>query len=107
MSSAAVSNQRVLPSTSITHTPTQPPGTIEIQTVDLDAYQHGDADVRAAECAKAAQSLHATGCLYVKDARVAAADNERFLDLLERYFAASDGKRDARPELHYQVRDDV
>lgn len=35
---------------------------------------------------------------------MASADNERFLDLLERYFAASDGKRDARPELHYQVR---
>lgn len=75
----------------------------EIQTVDLDAYARGDAAARAAECAKTAASLHATGCLYVKDARVAAADNERFLDLLERYFAASDGQRDARPELHYQV----
>lgn len=75
----------------------------EIQAVDLAAYTRGDAAARAAECAKAAASLHATGCLYVKDARVAAVDNERFLDLLERYFAASDGKRDARPELHYQV----
>jgi hypothetical protein len=72
--------------------------------VDLDAYRHGDPATRAAECAKAAESLHATGCLYVRDSRVAAADNERFLDLLERYFAASDGKRDARPDLNYQVR---
>lgn len=75
----------------------------KIQTVDLDVYTNGDAAARAAEGAKAAASLHATGCLYVNDSRVAAADNERFLDLLERYFAASDGKRDARPELHYQV----
>ena len=83
--------------------PPSPPQLPEIQTVDLDVYTNGDAAARAAEGAKAAASLHATGCLYVKDSRVAAADNERFLDLLERYFAASDGRRDARPELHYQV----
>ncbi len=83
-------------------TPAQQP-LVEVQTIDLDKYRDGDATTRVAQCAKAAQSLHATGCLYVRDSRVAAADNERFLDLLERYFAASDGQRDARPELHYQV----
>jgi hypothetical protein len=52
---------------------------------------------------QAAQSLHSTGCLYVRDFRVKEEDNGRFLDLLERYFAASDGQRDARPQYAFQV----
>ena len=41
------------------------------------------------------------------DPRVAAADNARFLDMMERYFAqdAELKMAQARPELHYQVRD--
>ncbi len=86
--------------------PASPPPLLPaIETVDLDAYYHTHApsSSREAECAKAARSLRTTGCLYVKDSRVQEADNHAFLDLLERYFAASDGVRDARPELHYQV----
>lgn len=78
-----------------------------IETIDLDAYFYtatpSSSSRRQEECVKAARSLQSTGCLYVRDSRVLHADNEAFLDLLERYFASSDGIRDARPELHYQV----
>jgi hypothetical protein len=52
-----------------------------------------------------AASLVATGCVLVRDPRVSERDNSRFLDLLERYFEQPEDskKRDARPELHYQV----
>ena len=52
-----------------------------------------------------AASLVATGCVLVRDPRVSESDNSRFLDLLERYFEQPEAlkRRDARPELHYQV----
>jgi len=43
------------------------------------------------------------GICVVKDPRVNEADNNRFLDMMERYFGLSDGLRDARPEVAYQV----
>lgn len=48
--------------------------------------------------------MHRTGCLLVRDSRVREADNTAFLDLLERYYASSDGTSDARPQYHFQVR---
>lgn len=41
----------------------------------------------------------------MKDPRVEIADNQVFLDLMERYFEQPDEVklRDARPSLHYQV----
>ena len=52
-----------------------------------------------------AASLVATGCVLVRDPRVSEADNSRFLDLLERYFEQPEDlkRKDARPELHYQI----
>lgn len=53
-----------------------------------------------------ASSLVATGCVLVRDPRVSEElDNSRFLDLLERYFEQPEElkKKDARPELHYQI----
>jgi hypothetical protein len=57
-------------------------------------------------CVALAESLRSTGCVVVRDPRVAAADNARFLDMMERYFAqdAAAKMAEARPELHYQVR---
>lgn len=52
---------------------------------------------------QASESLYKTGCLLVRDSRVKDEHNEAFLDLLERYFEGSDGKSDARPDLHFQV----
>lgn len=56
-----------------------------------------------AECAKVAHALHHFGLVILRDPRVAEADNNRFIDMMERYFAGSDGLRDARPEYGYQV----
>jgi len=57
----------------------------------------------AAEIAKVADSLHRFGALVIKDPRVEEQSNTVFIDMLEKYFYNSDGKRDARPEMHYQV----
>lgn len=45
------------------------------------------------------------GALVVRDSRVTEEDNEKFLDLLEDYFALPNEelKRDERPEFGYQV----
>ena len=39
----------------------------------------------------------------MRDPRVSEQNNSVFLDLMESYFGVSDGVRDARPEVHYQV----
>jgi isopenicillin N synthase-like dioxygenase len=39
----------------------------------------------------------------VRDPRVDEKDNNIFVDMMERYFEGSDGKRDARPEFSFQV----
>ncbi|CAM9110688.1 unnamed protein product, partial [Ectocarpus fasciculatus] len=57
----------------------------------------------AAECKKAADAFRDYGAVAVRDPRVCFDDNETFLSMMERYFEMSDGERDARPEVHYQV----
>lgn len=56
-------------------------------------------------CARVAACLRETGALVIRDPRCSTDDNDRFLDMLERYFGqTSDLKRkEERPELHYQV----
>lgn len=75
-----------------------------IPIVDLTAFM-ADPSSEAAkvEIAKVAHALHAYGCLVIKDPRVDETHNDRFVDMLERYFAQSDGVADARPDLSYQV----
>jgi len=55
------------------------------------------------ECGSVALALERYGCLVVRDPRVKKEANDRFLSMMERYFEQSDGKTDARPELHYQI----
>lgn len=55
------------------------------------------------ECEKVAFCLHNYGIVILKDPRVFEKDNEIFLSMMEKYFEGSDGIRDARPEVHYQV----
>jgi hypothetical protein len=54
---------------------------------------------------QAAEALIEHGALILHDSRVNEEDNNRFLDLLEDYFAQPDAelKKDERPELGYQV----
>lgn len=74
--------------------------------VDLDVFLADPTSPAAAEEArKAAESLILTGALVVKDSRADAAANDRFLDLMEEYFALPHDQlaKDERPELGYQV----
>ena len=56
-------------------------------------------------CEKVAACLRETGALVIRDPRCTTQDNDRFLDMMERYFGqAADLKRkQERPDLHYQV----
>jgi hypothetical protein len=56
-------------------------------------------------CAVVSASLRDTGALVVKDPRCTVQDNDRFLDMMERYFERSDEfkRLQERPQLHYQV----
>lgn len=57
------------------------------------------------QCEALAACLRDTGCVIVRDPRVDVADNERFLDMLERYFSQPDDAKapEIHPELAYQV----
>ena len=58
-----------------------------------------------AECRAVADSLHRYGLAILKDPRTTEADNDAFIDMMERYFEQSDELKsgDVRKELHYQV----
>ena len=74
-----------------------------VAVLDLDLFDSGSKEERVEQCRKAAESLHSTGVLYVKDPRVQNKDNEIFLDMMEKYYAQSDGVTDARKQYNYQV----
>ncbi|KAL3815052.1 hypothetical protein ACJIZ3_016320 [Penstemon smallii] len=56
-------------------------------------------------CSEVSRTLRETGALLVKDPRCTAQDNDRFLDMMEKYFEMPDDfkRRQERPQLHYQV----
>eukprot|EP00968_Pinguiococcus_pyrenoidosus_P011320 scaffold907_cov247-Pinguiococcus_pyrenoidosus.AAC.11 len=60
---------------------------------------HGKPKCREKRSATASETLRP----FPLDPKVNQEENERFLDMMERYFAMSDGVRDARPEVAYQV----
>lgn len=57
-------------------------------------------------CSEVSRSLKETGTLVIKDPRCSIDDNDRFLDMMEKYFEMPDEfkRLQARPTLHYQVR---
>jgi len=71
-----------------------------IPVVDMSEFLRSGA---LGECSVVASALEVYGCFVVRDPRVETGLNDRFMSMMERYFAQSDGSRDARPELHYQV----
>lgn len=77
----------------------------EIPTIDLDIFANPNRDPEAyqRECEKVAHALHHFGLVIVKDKRVSEDDNNTFLDMMEQYFEGSDGIRDARPKIGYQI----
>jgi isopenicillin N synthase-like dioxygenase len=78
---------------------------LNLPTIDFAKFFNKDKDPKAyeEECAKVAHCLHNYGIVILKDHRVFEKDNEMFLSMMEKYFEGSDGIRDARPEVHYQV----
>ncbi|KAJ9110485.1 hypothetical protein QFC19_001611 [Naganishia cerealis] len=82
------------------------PEAAQVAVADLNVYlQDPKSEAGLAECRKVAESLILTGALIVKDSRADASCNDRFLDLLENYFAQDKAtlEKDLRPELGYQV----
>ncbi|KAM7476697.1 hypothetical protein LguiB_023940 [Lonicera macranthoides] len=56
-------------------------------------------------CSEVSKTLTETGALLVKDPRCPAQDNDRFIDMMEKYFEQPDQfkRQQERPHLHYQV----
>ena len=54
-------------------------------------------------CKTLSSALHEFGAVLVHDSRIDDSENQRFQDMMELYFAQSDGIKDARPEWAYQV----
>jgi isopenicillin N synthase-like dioxygenase len=86
------------------------PDTLDLPVVDLAPHlrRHESPAFAAAaveEAKKAADGLHRYGLLVVRDPRASAEDNDRFLDMLERYFEQPEDAKlaDVRKEYYYQV----
>ncbi|BFG20136.1 hypothetical protein CerSpe_064100 [Prunus speciosa] len=77
---------------------------MELTVVDLSLYLGTKGEVKEL-CGEVSRSLRETGALLVKDPRYTAEDNDRFLDMMEKYFdRPPEFKRlQERPQLHYQV----
>jgi isopenicillin N synthase-like dioxygenase len=80
--------------------------TLNLPVIELSKFlsRSGDGDeAYLAQCTRVAECFHKYGILVLRDPRVDEQDNNIFVDMMERYFGDSDGKRDARPEHHFQV----
>ncbi|XP_047956267.1 uncharacterized protein LOC125202002 [Salvia hispanica] len=85
---------------------------MQIPVIDLSPYlefsrnshQEPDSNLKSL-CSEVSRTLKETGALLVKDPRCSAADNDRFLDMMEKYFEMPDDfkRLQERPHLHYQV----
>jgi isopenicillin N synthase-like dioxygenase len=86
-----------------------PSTTMELPVIDLSSYLSAvsnDRDPRLQSlCADVSRTLSETGALLVKDPRCTVEDNDRFIDMMEKYFSAPHEFkiRQERSHLHYQV----
>jgi len=74
--------------------------------IDLAAYLQDPSNPELQKlCSEVSRILKETGALLIKDPRCSAEDNDRFLDMMEKYFEQPpEFKRlQERPHLHYQV----
>ena len=78
-----------------------------LPVIDVSAFLAGDASDPAVQdaCRAVADCLRDAGALIVRDPRVNAGDNARFLDMMEGYFSQPHEVKlaDVHPELCYQV----
>jgi hypothetical protein len=82
---------------------------LELPVIDYNTFLNRDKDAGSKEaykqeCRRVADALHEYGVCIVRDPRVEESDNNKFLDMMEKYFELTDWVRDARPEWHYQVK---
>lgn len=86
---------------------------MDLPVIDLSHYLAAVAsdsqlgDGRLSElCAEVSRTLRETGVLLVKDPRCSTQDNDRFIDMMEKYFECPSEFKllQERPHLHYQVR---
>jgi isopenicillin N synthase-like dioxygenase len=76
----------------------------DVPIVDLTPFMEDPtSEASRIESEKVAHAFRHFGVVVIKDPRVDEKHNDQFVDMLEKYFEISDGKRDARPEHHYQV----
>jgi len=77
------------------------------QGVDISSFVMGQKTSQESleACQKLAQNLMETSCLIIKDPRVSEEDNNRFLDMMERYYDQPQEikMKDVHPELSYQL----
>jgi hypothetical protein len=78
---------------------------LKLPVIDISLFlnKNDDIQIYESECKKVAYALHHYGIAVLRDPRVSELDNNKFLELMEKYFEGSDGIRDARPEYQYQV----
>src|SRR3989344_6940442 len=73
--------------------------------VDLEPYLDGSVEGTKHACSRLVNILHNQSFVIVYDPRVSDADNNRYLDMMERYFSQPEEvlRKDERPEVYYQV----
>lgn len=88
---------------------------MELPVIDLEEYllarggleENGDAGQEfLALCQEVANCLRDTGALVIRDPRCTTEDNDRFLDMMEKYWSQSDAfkRQQERPDVFYQVK---
>ena len=81
-------------------------GHAENGNIGAVGWKSGDGGAALREsCEQVAACLRETGALVIRDPRCSTADNDRFLDMMERYFGQTTAlkRQQERPALHYQV----
>ncbi|GAB2302904.1 hypothetical protein Dimus_036897 [Dionaea muscipula] len=79
---------------------------VSCDLTDDPAVLSGDLDPQLKQlCCDVSRTLKETGALLVRDPRCSAEDNDRFLDMMEKYFEMPEEfkRLQERPHLHYQV----
>lgn len=73
--------------------------------VDLEPYLDGSVAGTKHACSRLVNILRAQSFVIVYDPRVSNVDNDRYLDMMERYFSQPEEvlRKDERPDVYYQV----
>jgi DNA-binding transcriptional regulator YbjK len=82
---------------------------MELPVIDLSSYLSAVSTDFNSQlqtlCSDVSRNLSETGALLIKDPRCTVEDNDRFIDMMEKYFSTPYDFKilQERPQLHYQV----